>query len=270
MERKIFPELVFEQIAAGEIEAPQALLEDELARQKLKQIEQSNREILMSYPPSIVAKSIEDRLMAADGHAGGSMSDPFINGTNRRRGFTNLRGAALLAAAAIVVILASVLPGVLDRSEPVLSDAIRLKGLDPSINIYRQVGSEATRLAPDERVGENDLLQIAYNAAGKGFGAILSIDGRGIVTLHYPYEASDLPELDTEGEIALQYSYRLDDAPGFERFFFLTSDRLFDIALIIDAAEFLAETEERGRQGELTLPDTIEQFSLVLSKEMTQ
>ena len=271
MERKHFPELVLEQIAAGEIDAPPDLHENELAKQRLKEIEESNREILASYPPSVIARSIEVRLSAKDHKAeDGDEFERFTGRSNRRVGITGIRGVALLAAAAVIVILAGGLPGVLRSSDPILSDAIRLKGLDPSINIYRKVGMEATRLAPDDPVGENDLLQIAYNAAGKGYGAILSIDGRGVVTLHFPYEDSDSLELNSEGEVALDYSYRLDDAPGFERFFFLTSDKMFDITQIVGAAEVLAETEERGRSGALTLPDTIEQFSVVLSKEMAQ
>ena len=127
-----------------------------------------------------------------------------------------------------------------------------------AITIYLRAEGAATRLTEEVPVRENDLLQLAYNAAGQQFGAILSIDGRRVVTLHHPYEP------------ALDYSYRLDDAPGFERFFFLSSDTLFSIDQVVSAAETLAGSNGGGRTGRLELPDSVDQYSVVLTKEISQ
>ena len=163
----------------------------------------------------------------------------------------------ILVAAAVVVATVGTISRLTTGGDG-SSDAIRIKGLTPSITIYLRAEGAATRLTEEVTVRANDLLQLAYNAAGQQFGAILSIDGRRVVTLHHPYEP------------ALDYSYRLDDAPGFERFFFLSSDTLFSIDQVVSAAETLAGSNGGGRTGRLELPDSVDQYSVVLTKEISQ
>jgi hypothetical protein len=176
----------------------------------------------------------------------------------------------MVLAAITVLAVGGIISGIISRvgQEPV--SAIRIKGLDPAINIYRQAGDEAEHLGPLAKVQENDLLQIAYVAAGKSYGAILSIDGRGVVTMHFPYQSTEASRLESDGEVALDYSYQLDDAPRFERFFFLTSDKVFDISMAMKSAESLARSESGGLEGELSLPSHIEQYSVALVKEVSR
>ena len=46
---------------------------------------------------------------------------------------------------------------------------------------------------------------------------IVSYDGRGVVTLHYPNVARASAELRAGGAVPLDHSFELDDAPLFER-----------------------------------------------------
>ena len=116
-------------------------------------------------------------------------------------------------------------------------------------------------------MSEKDVLQLSYVAVGRKYGVIFSIDGRGIVTVHYPYaENGATPELEQGGEIYLRYAYELDDAPLFERFFFVTSDKPFNIAIVEKAARLLASKTGQARNTDLKLPSGFEQYSFLLNK----
>jgi hypothetical protein len=70
---------------------------------------------------------------------------------------------------------------------------------------------------------------------------ILSVDGRGVVTLHYPESEDKDPILDQYKKTFLSTSYELDDAPDFERFFFITSKSEIDVQAILNSAKVLAK-----------------------------
>ena len=257
-----YSELKLEQLALGEIDADEAegMTADPGVGQRLSELKQSNECILERYPANDVIRSI--RLRLAEGPVDDEESDGKVLLFQRPA----VRGVMLLAAAMLLV-FAGVIPTLRNRSDV---SPVRIKGLDPAIHIYRKSGEEAERLDSSTKVRENDLVQIAYVAATKSYGAIVSIDGSGAVTMHYPYTLFDVPYLSTDGEVALEYSYQLDDAPNFERFFFVTSDREFSLDLVVDAAESLARTPEGGVNGTLSLPRYIEQISVTLIKEVSR
>ena len=147
---------------------------------------------------------------------------------------------------------------------------VRIKGMEPDIRVYRKHDDSIVRLEDESVVKNDDLLQISYVAAGKSHGAIVSVDGRGVVTLHYPEHESAPLSLESDGEVALKYSYRLDDAPDFERFFFITGSDSFSLKSVLQAAEALAVSESRGITGYLKLPENLEQVDLLLSKEVSR
>jgi hypothetical protein len=66
-----------------------------------------------------------------------------------------------------------------------------VKGLTPQVLLYRRAAAGVERLLPGGVVREHDVLQLAYQAAGRHHGVIVSIDGRGTVTRHLP--ATGLP-----------------------------------------------------------------------------
>jgi hypothetical protein len=273
MEEKHYSKLMLERIVAGELDMPKDAEQDELFRRRIEEIRESNRAILEQYPAEEVAHELGQRLALAEDETV-SIDEASERGETdgepvslfRRRSF---RGFALVAAAAIIA-LAAIVPQLIGRTGIGSDEPVRIKGLKPSISVYRQIDGSVELLRDSSKVSEGDLLQISYISASEPYGVILSLDGRGVVTVHLPdtrYSGSSA-RLEPNGEVALDFSYRLDDAPSFERFFFLTSDRVFDVTLAANAAKKLASKD--GVTGDLDLPDYISQYSVALVKESSR
>ena len=81
---------------------------------------------------------------------------------------------------------------------------------------------------------EGDILQLSYVCADPEYALIVSVDGNGIVTPHFPEDSTDSSLLERGGEHPLSYSYVLDDAPSFERFYLVTCDEEFSLDSIED------------------------------------
>jgi hypothetical protein len=126
------------------------------------------------------------------------------------------------------------------------------------------VGAE--RIAPGAPARAGDLVQLGYVAAGRRFGVIVSLDGRGGVTRHWPLDGARAAALTMGREVLLPDSFRLDEAPHFERFIFITSDRPFEIARVLDAARELAGRPD-ARDARLPVAPGLAETSLVVSKE---
>lgn len=89
---------------------------------------------------------------------------------------------------------------------------------------------------------EGDTIQLAYTApAGKHYGVIYSIDGRYVVTLHYPYQANQSSLLMSGKRTVLDEAYTLDDAPDYEVFVMLVSATPLDVAAILREAKKIAD-----------------------------
>ncbi len=99
---------------------------------------------------------------------------------------------------------------------------------------------------------------------------ILSIDGRGMVTIHYPPEGKASARLELNKKVLLSSAYQLDDAPGFERFFYISSRRPLRMKEIAEAAERLAKNPDRSRTAALQLKNDIQQFSIIIKKSDEQ
>ena len=109
------------------------------------------------------------------------------------------------------------------------------------------------------------MLQLSYVSGGRRHGAVLSVDGRGSVTLHSP-ESLTGPLVLKGGTVPLPSAYALDDAPAFERFFFVTSDAPFDVGTLMESARQLAREPERARDAPLPLPEPLSQICVILEK----
>ena len=59
----------------------------------------------------------------------------------------------------------------------------------------------------------------------------------------------------------------LDNAPGFERFFFVTSDSSLDVEYIMKMARKLASDASRAKTANLDLPEGFKQVSIKIVKE---
>jgi hypothetical protein len=265
--KREIPDWQLERYLLGELSAElEKEVRNQLARDpslqtRLDALEESNREILSSYPPGIQVKQIEKKYEAVYGRQ---------KKGRRRVQRPKLRSFAYaLSTAAIILIVLIPLRSILKKSpSDGEMEGIRLKGLKPYLVVYRKSGDEIERLEAGEVAALGDVIQLSYVAAGKKFGAIYSIDGRGVVTLHYPdgeYRAA--PKLQQGGEISLPYAYELDDAPLYERFFFITSDEPFDLAEAEDAVHTLALKSKRAEKKKLKLPSGFKQYSTILQKE---
>ena len=236
------------ELPAGELDTIRtALAADGDLAERLARLDRSDGDILAQHPPAVIAASIRAR--AASAGAG----RPRHAGAPRRLALALACGLVLAAAGVLI------LPGrVPDANE----DTTRVKGLAPRLFVYRKAPAGAEELAAGSAARENDVVQLAYQAAGRHFGAIVSIDGRGVVTRHFPAAGTLASPLKTGPPFALPAAYRLDDAPGFERFYFVTADQPFAVDLVLSAASHSA-----GAEGRLALPAGLDQYSFALRKE---
>ncbi len=133
--------------------------------------------------------------------------------------------------------------------------------------IYRKVGTEVKLLGNGDHVRAGDLLQLGYVPAGKEHGVIFSIDGNGVVTLHFPRNLKGSSRLKRGNKNLLASAYELDQAPDFERFFFITAMTEIEVRSILRQAERLADSPASLKTANLGLPRSYGQFSILLEKE---
>lgn len=159
--------------------------------------------------------------------------------------------------------------------DPALNDGVRPKGSAeaqrPDLRVYRKAAAGIELLQDGAAVSGGDVIQVAYLAGDQGHGVILSIDGAGAVSLHWPSEPGGPTALDGGGEHHLDRAWTLDEAPGFERFFFVTSPLPLDLGAMQAAAEKLAGTglARSAALLPLRLPASqpVQQQTLLLKKE---
>ncbi len=266
---ELVAELLVERLAKGELSVDEAtrvraaLGEDADAR--LQAIAADDAATLERMPPERVARIVRARLAASDS-ARSSVPRWWIPMT-------------AFAAASLAVWCAvrpsphggELLPDggageggmLVDPS----GDVVRIKG-DPAFTIDRLAGAGIERLDDGARVRAGDRLQLQYRAGDRSHGAIVSIDGAGTATLHFPSTVHGSTRLRAGGLIALDHSYELDDAPSFERFFFVTTDAstTLDVAMVLAAAKTLAASND-PEHGTLELPATHECAVIRLDKQ---
>ncbi len=249
MTRPTVPSLLVEKLAAGELppdkaEEVRARLAEAGELDRLTDLQRDNEQMLAHLTPTMVRRQVERRVEEAR--------------TVRRRRTT--RWVGILAAAGLVgaFALPRLLPSPSDSPTQAIDEGNRIKGLQPELRAWLQTDDGPVILTDGATVHEGDLLQLSYVAAGRPHGAILSRDGRGVVTLH---TATDTTTLTPSGEQLLPFSYQLDDAPDHETFFFVTSDRPLDVAHLVRQLERGADTLSRPDGSALTT------YTLRLRKE---
>jgi hypothetical protein len=268
MNSELLSEYYLERYVLGEL--PEEVAE-EISRQLrtspelqavLKEIESSSHEILSLYPAPAVKARLTARMNEVQ---------------NKRTGFP-LRTILYLssALATVLVFFLLILPAIRDNTgtKPlgIGPDQTLVKGI-PAIDlsktqllIFRKSDGKVEIMADRERARAGDLLQLAYVAAEESHGMILSIDGRGSVTLHFPAKKGGSTELEQHKESLLPNAIELDDAPDFERFFFVTSGEQIDVEGVLKKAENLAKVPKQIPQAELDLPDGLKQYSILVLK----
>ncbi len=252
------PQWLVERPALGELDdAAAADVRARLAAEgrdvdaELARLAASSREILNDHPPARVVAAVRAR--AADGRRGA------------RRW---LVGAPVALAGAVALVLVARPAPHAKTPTTEAPEQITLKGdANARVVVYRRAGELSERLRDGTRAANGDLLQLAYLAGDASFGALLSIDGRGHVTAHWPEPGVEIAApLSAKGEVRLPSAYELDDAPAFERFFLITSDAPFPMTAALNAARALAARPAAARVGALALPPSLHQASLTLEK----
>ena len=193
---------------------------DEHLRRRVDALARSDEQIRSSERLELVAARVRDRLGA--------------DRTVDRRARTPVARWALPAAVAAGVALIALLPWTLFA--PAGGDE-RIKGLNASLTLFRQVGAGSETLVDGAVARQGDVIRVGYRAAGRAYGVILSIDGRGHVTMHLPTGGDRAVPLGREPTVLLDQAYELDDAPHWERFYFITGEGPFPIAPIVASAE---------------------------------
>jgi hypothetical protein len=265
-DKKPVPDWLLERLALGELDAETAAdvrrrlaAEGRAVDDVMAAVAASNREILDEHGATPTGAAIRQRAARA-----AAAERP------ARKGSFLLFGAPLaLAGAAALLLVAR--PWRHGTVHDVIGEADdgRIKGdekLQPRLYVYRhhEVGDQ--QLTDGARAAHGDLVQLAYGSRGGGYGVVLSIDGAGKVTLHWPERLDgDAPALKPAGETRLPSAYELDDAPAFERFFLVRSPSPFSVATAIGAARSLA-AQPSARKQLLALPPGFEQISLALDK----
>jgi hypothetical protein len=215
----------------------------------------SNRELLAAHPAADVAAAVRRRAAAA--------AQP-----PARALWPRLLVTAPLAAAGLAVALLVVRPPAPPAPPPGSVEQIQIKGdrsTGPRLLVYRQGREGAERLGDGARAAGGDLVQLATANGAGTWGVLLSIDGAGRVTLHWPERGGQAASLAT-AEVRLPSSYELDDAPAFERFLLVTAERPFDVGPVVDAARTLAARPGAARVAPLPIGGRFRQASLTLDK----
>lgn len=260
--REQIPELFAEAFALSEMSEAEAkeLGQSELVSRRLE-IEKSNAEILQRLPAERMVPAIQSRY---------AMEKSRLKSQKRKSAIKWSLYGIFAPAVCTAVILLWMQPdtNLLTHSTkgPAEQETVRIKGLKPYLAIYRKTEKGIEQLTDGAPAKAGDLIQIAYMAVEQKFGVIISIDGAGSVSLHYPQQVSDSTLLVQKKETLLQRSYELDAAPMFERFIFVTSDQPIDVTKVLKSAELLSTQKKKVETQKLTLPKNWRQNSYILTK----
>jgi hypothetical protein len=263
-ERKGISDLTLERYALGELPQPEReelarrLEQDAELRTRLASLKASDVELRAQYARRNLGQQIRARLDVEQRRKPAAGKAPL------RRLWPVSAALAAAAVAAVAIIPQLTDPngaGPAGGPEP----SVRVKGLEPRLSLHRKTPADSEALNDGDLAREGDLIRVGYQAAGRRYGVILSIDGRGVVTLHLPQQGANAAELANAPSL-LDHSYELDDAPLFERFYFVVSDAPFEIQPILEAARRLAAEGPTQASMRLDLAEQFHQHVVSLSK----
>jgi hypothetical protein len=165
-----------------------------------------------------------------------------------------------------VVLRPAVGPGHTPPGANVDDSGDRIKGLRPALVLYRRTADGSETLADGSIARSGEIVRVGYRAAGRTFGVILSVDGRGGVTVHLPARGDRAVLLKSDSMVLLDAAYELDDAPRWERFYFITGNTPFAVLPIVEAAR-AAAAPKSATPPPLVLRRGLDQATFSLQKE---
>jgi len=265
MNKETISEYYLERYALGELPDEEA---EEIRRLSstvpeihaaLEEMKSSDHDILSLYPPLTVKASLLTQLAETS-----------------KKPFPLKRVLTISSAVATFLILILVLPLLKQKPRIIFpdpeQDVTLVKGI-PTVDlsrtqllVYRKIQDQVEILTDGKHARAGDLLQLAYVTTEDSFGMILSIDGRGTVTLHLPESKGESTKLELSKQFLLPNAIELDDAPKFERFFFLTSEFPIDVDGVLQEAQDLAKNPEQVQRKNFDLPESFKQYSVLILK----
>ncbi len=252
------PDWKLERYRIGELPAQEmdrvrtAVDSDPSIRRRLEELQLSSEDILKSYPPEWMGCQIRSRAQSAV-PSRRPASPPSIR-------FGSIPKLATVAVALVVVLLIFY-PR---QSEKNAMEEAQFKGSGPTLVLYRKLPSGAERLAEGSVAFPGDTIQVGYWGVDGHYGVILSLDGRGVVTLHLPEQGPRSVALKAGRLVLLDSAWQLDDAPRWECFYFVTSENAFSVDPILQSARSLAGSETAPEK--LPLPESFSQSVFILKK----
>jgi hypothetical protein len=241
-------------------------------RAEIERLNESNKDILNKYPADSMVPGILNRCNKEKNYRENDVRVPIARPTLFKR---MLYLPPAIASLLVIFFIGLQIFKSGDNASKVIEPGVqegthRVKGSPevkppPHLIIHRK-GKNIEVLEKGSRARAGDILQLAYAAAGEAHGVICSIDGNGAVTLHFPGKKNDSTALMQRKRVLLANAYQLDDAPGFERFFFITSDAEIDVEDILKRAKALANDSHRAKTGNIRLPHSFKQFSILIIK----
>jgi hypothetical protein len=235
---------------------------DQKLRGRIDALRASNAEILAKYPSAVMAK----KAMAANLCGGGGINcvNNFNNdncgggGKKARSGIPRWTIPAFACAALLAILpVRMVLTGQTEDNSNVVYNT-RTKGEvneeipAASLEVWRKTRDEAERLAPQAAVSAGDIVQLRYIVPQSCYGALLSVDGRGTLTVHLSGNDGRAALLTAGRPVALKQSYKLDDAPKFEAFYLITAQNNFNLEAV--RLKLMDVKHPAGGEQELLLP----------------
>jgi hypothetical protein len=264
------PAWKLERFALGELPADElARLRERLEadadlRRQLEGLRAADADIRQAYPAPWIARQIRSR-------AGPRAWGP--NGRVRANAWWNgMKRWSLVPVAAAALLALAVVPSLQDShevTEPLALrstiDGVRAKGDGARLFVHRKAAGGSERLEDGSAARPGDALRLQYATDTAAFGAILSIDGRGVVTLHLPQEGTTAAALQPGAAVSLASSYVLDDAPHWESFYLVSSETGFVLAPVLEAAR-AAAAQATAAPDSLQLPIGLDQVRVTLTK----
>ena len=251
------PEIMLERFVLSEIgpedveRLSREVMADGRLATRIERLRTSSAEILSEHPTSLIGASIRRRLDERRSTAS--------------RAASWVRPGVLTGVVAILMAFAlrTALP-----LPPAPAQEERVKGISKvsSLRVFRKTPTGSEPLTPGASAARGDLIRLGYETAVRRYGVIVSIDGRGVVTRHWPLDAEMATPLKSGDLVLLDRAFELDDAPRFERFYLVTSERPFPVGVVESAVR--TGRDEIGPAG--TAFAGLEWTSLELRKEASR
>ncbi|MCL2183896.1 MAG: hypothetical protein FWB85_10565 [Chitinispirillia bacterium] len=227
-------------------------------RGRVAALRASDDAMLAKHPPERMARKA---MLAVTGGASGAGA-PVSTIHTRQRGAGIPKWAvpafACAALIAAVPVYYSLLTGA--NSDIAAADVYedRVKGTvggavsEPALEVWRKAGDDAEMLAPETAVRTGDVVQLRYIVPKPCYGTLISVDGRGVLTVHLSGDNGKAAQLTPGKPVALKSAYKLDDAPKYEAFYLITAAKIFDLESV--KATLLGTDHPPGSGQGLSLP----------------